>query len=376
MPHLRSLTITDIDPLCYPDDIAMALFASPKLDTVNLHWSPRMRDAGEPSVHLYSYFRHNISAKKKLKLKQIGFYNLFALTSPEIDGIIEFSDIQSLTMLNSFGLDDQDGHHQPSLAAFLDSSWARPPGNLIGLKSIRHDKMSKKFTNHLSDLYGLERIYLVNARHIPPSNGHSAPSDTSPITASTPSSNLSSETTPSTRTAASNATRDLCLDIIISNHGPTLKHLILPDRWLLPDKLVGRLFRACPNITQLALALEFKDGLWGLRMLLPFLKKIRAVRLLVPNSVQEYAKKFECMIGTEDGEQEEHIGRELTGDEFPNLKYVGMGWEVWEIGGTYEKVVVNEDGEEEVVVSRRVRRVGRETVKDVEIWKMDSLDVI
>jgi hypothetical protein len=377
MPHLRSLTVTDMDPLCYPDDIASTLFGSPKLDTLKLHWSPRMRDAGEPSVQLQSYFRHNISAKKKLKLRHLGFYNLFALTNPEIESIIDFSDLQSMTMLNAFGVDDQDAQRS-ALTTFLDSSWARPPVDFVHLKSVRHDKMSKRFVRHLSDIYGLEKMYMVNARHTPPQNGHHPPSDPSPTSSLTPSSNPSSETTPSARTA-NNCVRDLCLDTIISNHGPTLKHLILPDRWPLPNKLVARLFNACPNITQLALALEFKDSFGGMRMLLPFLKKIRAVRILMPTAGlehPEYVKKFECMVNTEDKEHEEHIGRELAGDDFPNLRYVGMGWKVWEIGGTYEKLVVNEDGQEEMVVRRRATLIGRDAVKDVEIWKMDSLDVV
>ena len=378
MKHLRSLTITDIDPLCYPDDIAMILFASPRLDTMKLHWSPRMRDVSEPSTQLHSYFRHNIAAKKKLKLREMGFYNLFALTSPEIEDIIDHSALQSMTLLNAFGADDSEGT-KSTLTTFLDSSWARPPGDLVQLKSMRFDKMNRKFANHLSSLYGLEKIYLVNARHTPPQNGHYAPPDPSPTSASTPSSNPSSETTPSTRTASNNAVRDLCIDVIISNHGPTLKHLILPDRWPLPNKIVARLFSACPNITQLAIALEFKDSFSGMRMLLPFLKKIRAVRILNPTAgleSQEHAKKFECMVSTEDEEHEEHIGRELAGDEFPHLKYIGIGWKVWELGGLHEKLIVNEDGQEEMVVRRRAKRIGRDAVKDVEIWNLDSLDVV
>ena len=379
MKNLRVLTVTDMDPLCYPDDIAMILFGSPKLDTLKLHWSPRMRDAGEPSTQLHSLFRHHIAIKKKLKLRHLGFYNLFALTNPEINAIFEFSCLQSATMLNAFGVDDAQGS-QSSLAAFLDSSWARAPTDLDNLKSIRHDKMSKHFANHLSDVCGLEKIYLVNARHIPSNNGHQPPSPTSASTSSSnPSSYPASATRTLTRAASDNAVRDLCLDVIMSNHGPTLKHLILPDRWPLPNKLVARLFNACPNITQLALALEFKDGFAGMRMLLPFLKNIRAVRVMIPTAgleSQENVKDLECAVNSEDDEHEDHIGRELAGDEFPHLKYVGMGWKVWEIEGLYEKLVVNEDGQEEMVVRRKSKRVSRDAVKDVEIWKMDSLDVV
>jgi hypothetical protein len=375
MPHLRSLTVTDMDPLCYPDDIAMTLFASPKLDSLKLHWSPRMRDAGEPSVQMQSYFRHNIAAKRILRLRHIAFHNLFGITSPEVEMVIDHSNMQSITMLNAFGQDEQ----QSSLAAFLDSTWSRLPDGLVHLKSIRHDKVSMKFARHLGDVHGLERIYLVNARHVPPHNGYHPPPDPSPVAALTPSSDPSSETTPFARTAANNSVRDITLDNIISNHGSTLKHLILSDRWPLPNKLVARLFNACPNITQLAIALEFKDSFGGMRMLLPFLKKIRAVRILIPTAGLDgldYFKKFECMVMGDDEEHEENIGRELAGDDFPNLRYVGLGWKVWEIGGTYKTMVMNEDGQQEMAVRRRSKRVSIDAVKDVEIWKMDSLDVI
>lgn len=383
MPHLQSLTVTDIDPLCYPDDIASVLFGSPKLDTLKLHWSPRMRDVGEPSIHLHSYFRHNIAAKKKLKMKHIGFYNLFALTGPEIEGVFDYSNLQSMTMLNSFG-SDETASAKSSLATFIDGSWTRPPEGLVEVRSVRHDKTSKKFGNRLSDLYGLEKIYLVNARHIPSQNGHHPP-DPSPTSISTTSSNHSepqyhsSESAPCTLTASSKALRDLYLDVIISNHGPTLKHLILPDRWPLPNRLIARLFNACPNITQLALAVEFKEHFAGMRLLLPFLKKIWAVRILMPSAgtaPHEDVKRLESVVSTEDEEHEEQMGRELAGDELPHLKYVGMGWKVFELGGLYQKTVTNEDGQEETVVRRRVKRVDSDVVKDVEIWKMDSLDVV
>lgn len=379
LPHLRSLTVTDIDPLCYPDDIATTLFASPKLETLKLHWSPRMRDVGEPSIQIQSYFRHNISAKQKLKIKHIAFHNLFAMASPEIKDVMDHSRLEGFTMLNSFGADDQAAP-QSSLAIFLDSSWGRPPENLAQLKSIRHDELSKKFARQLAEVYGLEKIYLVNARHVPPSNGHQPQSDPSPTSTSTSISHQSNETTSSSRAAANNSLRDLYLDNIMSNHGATLKHLLLSDRWPLPNKLVARLFNACPNITQLAVALEFKDSFGGMRMLLPFLKKIRAVRVMMPSASQEshdYVKRFECLANTTNDKHEERIGRELAGDDFPHLRYVGMDWKIWEIGrGSYEEKVVNEHGEEETVLRRKVKRVGRDAVKDVEIWKMDSMDVV
>ena len=374
MPHLRAVTITHIDPLCYPDDISTLLFASKKIDTLKLHWSPRMRDAVEPSVQLQTYFRHNIAAKQGLKLKEMGLYNLLAFQVPELDHAIDHSRMERFTLLNSFGGEDEGA--APSLATFFDSTWMRPPKELTRILSIRHDRPGKHFLKHLGEIYGMERLYLINPRHVPAvQNGHTGPS---PQSSSTPST-TPSDATPNTRSAPKTSHRDACIDTIISNHGSTVKHLILPDRWPLPSKVVARLFRGCPNLTQLAIALEI-SSFSELRMLLPFLKKIRAVRLLMPTTGSEaQQQKFGSIVEEEDEVHEEHIGTE-TAEDFPNLKYVGMDWKVWELGGHYQKTikVVNEDGEEEerVVHRRRAKRVDMEVVKDVEIWKMDSLEVI
>jgi hypothetical protein len=52
---------------------------------------------------------HNVAAKKRLRLKEIGVYNLFALTSPEIEGMVDHSNMHSVTMWNAFGGDDHPG---------------------------------------------------------------------------------------------------------------------------------------------------------------------------------------------------------------------------------------------------------------------------
>ena len=245
---------------------------------------------------------------------------------------------------------------------------------------MRHDRLSKHFVQHLGKMHGLERLYLINPRHIPMMpNGHTGPSPQSAPTPATTPSDASSNNVFNNRTVPKTSIRDACIDTIISNHGSTLKHLILPDRWPMSNAMVGRLFRNCPNITQLALAPEIAS-FSGMRMLLPFLKQIRAVRLLIPTTGDiAQQQKFASLVEEEDDVHEEHIGRE-TAEDFPNLRYMGLGWKVWELGGHFEKVfkVKNEDGvdEERVSRTRRCKRVDRGVVRDVEIWKMDSLDVI
>ena len=143
MPGLRSLTVTDIDPLCYPDDISTLIYESEKLEALKLHWSPRMRDAGEPSVYLQSYFRRNIAERKTLHLRNIGFYNLFAAVDPTVEDIIDHSFTETVTLLNCFGADDEASRQNGPMQSFLDRTWNHPPPNLIRVRSLRYDRLNK-----------------------------------------------------------------------------------------------------------------------------------------------------------------------------------------------------------------------------------------
>jgi hypothetical protein len=91
------------------------------------------------------HFRRNIAAKKRLGLKETGLGSLFGLTSLETENIVGHANMHSLTVPNTSEVDDQ----QPSLATFLDSSWSRPRYDLVRLKSVRHDKVSRVFARRL-----------------------------------------------------------------------------------------------------------------------------------------------------------------------------------------------------------------------------------
>ena len=80
-------------------------------------------------------------------------------------------------------------------------------------------------------------------------------------------------------------------------------------------------------------------------ILVPLLRKLWAVRVPFPTP-----------------EHHEKMGKDLAEHfDFPELRYIGLGRLVWELGGIYE-----EDG----MRKRRMKRISREDVKDVEIWKM------
>lgn len=77
MANLRKFKATDIDPLCYPDDISMLLLGSKKLEDLRLHFSPRMRREAECSLNLDTYFGRCLRAEYSIPLKHLGFQNFY-----------------------------------------------------------------------------------------------------------------------------------------------------------------------------------------------------------------------------------------------------------------------------------------------------------
>jgi len=203
------------------------------------------------------------------------------------------------------------------------------------LKSIQYDRLDRGFAHCLGSITGLERMYML---------------DFSPYT------EPSLQATPGTGSVAAERQklRDMFLDAIVTNHGATLRHLMLPRDWPLPTSWIAKLFRTCPNITQLSLATEC-EPLEAMGILVPFLRKLWAIRVRFPGSVEPYENKMEKDLA-------EHF-------DFPELRYIALEEEVgfarlvWEVGEIYEK-----DG----MRKRTMKRIGREDVEGVEIWKMGT----
>ena len=395
MPNIEYFAMTHYDPLCFPDDISLLLLHASKLKTLIFHFSPRMRDAGEPSVLITNLVRRNIAAGRRLHPKKVGIYNLFAMQNgPELSNAIDLSNLENVTFLNSFGQDEDVSPKLNSsgvnggMLAFFDQSWTSPPDTVTCPKTERHDRVHKRHAQMLHKFIGIERLYLINARHnagLNRSSGHTSGTDPSPASSSS-----SRSDSPSRNPISGHNTslRDMYLDAICSNHGATLRHLIFPARWPLSAKQVACLFRACPRLTQLSMGMD-KKTFPQLRMLVPFLKHLWAMRLVPPPDADSKTincgKPFEAI---EDSMTEGLMGSELAATgEFLELRYVGVGEKVWEVGGKYEEVNVikvpgsDKDGREaefreEMVPKRRLKRLKIDDVKDVEIWKMDTQDVV
>ncbi|KAJ5312579.1 hypothetical protein PENANT_c007G06227 [Penicillium antarcticum] len=378
MPHLRCLKITDIDPLCYPDDIATLLWKSRKLRDLKLHWSPRMRDAQEPSVSLHDYFRKLIANKQPLAVKKMSFQNLYAFHTEDFNFAFDPTTVEDVTFLS--------GVEGSNLAnTFMENSWPTvPPHGKLRIKSVRMDAVSKRNAEFIGNFQDLERLYFVNVtsesndylnspRHglasssaLTPPTYESQPngaingtSSNSPITSASPASQLT----------ATSSIRDVYLSHISVNHGATLRNLLLPSRWPLSTGMVGRLVHSCPNLEQLALATEF-TSMDSLSLLIPFLRKLKALRLLIPPSSGQpqnvpagsapgisrsaqrdttlglsrplketiaNAKSFTELVEMDDTALTDLISHDLANEQvYGNVKVLGLGWKAWELRECYK----------------------------------------
>ncbi|KAF4761224.1 hypothetical protein HAV15_008075 [Penicillium sp. str.  len=380
LPKLTSLTIRfPSNPLCYPDDIATLLCKSRKLRELKLHWSPRMRDAHEPSVSLHDYFRKLIASKQPLAVKKMSFQNLYAFHTEDFNFAFDPTTVEDVTFLS--------GVEGSSLVnTFVESSWPTvPPHAKLRMKSVRLDAVSKRNSEFIGNFSGLERLYFVNVTSessdllncprpgggavssalTPPTSEHhlsgvpSGNATNSPITSASPASQLN---------AIANV-RDLYLSHITTNHGATLRHLLLPSKWPLSTGMIARLVHSCPNLEQLALATEF-SSMESLGLLIPFLRKLKAIRLLIPQSSAQSpngpansalklsppsrvtsmydatkamqdtfanAKTLAEVVDIDDSILTEMLSYDLGNKQvYGNVKLISMGWKAWELRDFYK----------------------------------------
>lgn len=374
MPHLRCLKITDIDPLCYPDDIATILLKSKKLRELKLHWSPRMRLAQEPSVSLHDYFRKCIAAKHPLPVRKLCFQNMYAFHSEEFNIAFDPTTVEDVTFLSgtdNFGF----------VNTFVENSWPTVvPHKRLRLKSMRLDAISKRNSEFLGNFNGLERLYFVNVTsesidylNSPRPGAGSASSAFTPPASDVPNGtagNSPAAASPVTQLNMALAVRDSYLSVITTNHGASLRHLLLSSKWPLSTAMIARLVHSCPNLEQLALATEF-SSMESLGLLAPFLRKLVALRLLIPagspvpqsgpssatvkpaqegstpkgpparfkeiEDVINNARSLADLVDLDDELLMHMMSYDLADKKiFGNVQIVGMGWKAFELRGFYK----------------------------------------
>lgn len=362
IPSLKSLKIYDIDPLCYADDVSLLFLEAKKLEDLELIWSPRMRNAREPSVSLETFFGKLISAKHNLPLKRIAIKNLYTLENHECKKVLANSTLEEIIFINSIG-----GAADDPGTAFFDRSWRPQVDELPNLKMLRTNKISRSQSEVLRSIKGLERIYLIGAPR--PSRGDNRASDgTENDLTPLPNSPASSTNSPSNNCTTHNL-KDEYLEAITKNHGKTLRHLLLMPQWRLSSDDIALIVRHCPNLEQLGIGVEYAN-FTNLRLLVPFLSKLTAIRILDNPDDKAFAEKTKELA--DDGSHKQNIGSESNHQDW-KVRWIEIGNLLFEVG-KMELRFEPEDGPKGSW-RRPIWRRSLETVKDVEIFGMDSLEV-
>lgn len=240
-----------------------------------------------------------------------------------------------------------------SANVFLDDTWKNIPADMkTHFRATRVNEPAPQHVRMLSQATGLERLYFVNAK--PMKTGHT-PDD--PGAPATPGGTPPDED--------SMALGKQYMYTLTRNHGSSLKHLLLSDQWSLSQEDIGDLIRHCPNLEQLALAVNSASTLSIVRLLLPFLPKLYALRFLGNDPLEQQCRSITP------GKHLEVIGAYLDNLGAQQLKWMGIGDAVFKVGGRYE--VMQEDGSMEGI--REVWEMTAEDAKHVEIWGLDVLDL-
>ncbi|KAI7303475.1 hypothetical protein KC315_g15653 [Hortaea werneckii] len=360
MANLRALKIEEYDPLCYPDDLSLLILQSRRLEDLRLHFSPRMRREAEPSLSLGTFFGRCAKAGYRPKLKHFALQNFIGANLDGIEHSYHPDTCQSVTMFDTFG---GAGNSTPSAATvFLDSMWNDMSHDMSPhFRCMRGNEVNEKFTEMLKTFSGLERLYLVSGRD-QPSAQQGTPE----------SSQLSPRAQTVTPVGSPTGSDDMkllgrqYLHTLSHYHGQSLKHLLLPRDWAWNAEEMGTLIRFCPNLEQVGFALNTSNQAI-LRLLLPFLVKLKAFRLLHNHHLSESMR----MVSHED--RMSAIGAELprVGSAACSLRWIGMGSTVYRVDGDCD--VEMEDGTFEI--RREITMVPREEVRNVEIWRLDTLDL-
>ncbi|KAM0721470.1 hypothetical protein Q7P37_002394 [Cladosporium fusiforme] len=362
MPNLVAFSAIDIDPLCYPDDISVLLLGSKNLRDLRLHFSPRMRRSAEPTLNLDTYFGRCSKAGYVPKLKHFAMQNWFGPHTHSLSSIMNHKTCESMTFLDTFG-----GAQGGSANVYVDDTWRDIPlGYKTDFRSIRFNEFAEQHVDMINASSGLEYVYVVNDRAGKPSMSSSVTSPSSDYI--TPDDSPSATTDPLSRLGDIPMLGQQYVRAFTTNHGSSLKHLLLSAQWPLSEADLTNLIRACPNLTQLGLALNFPNHS-TLRLVLPFLTNLYAIRILYNHSFRSAEND---MASLSEDERIAILGRDLYLARPEKLRWIGSGEAVYKVGASYEHV--SADGTAEM--RRLVERVDPVEVADVEMWKLDSLDIM
>lgn len=322
-----------------------------------------MRDAREPSVHPAQLFGRMMAVKYVMPLDTLAIQNLFVHRDESDVNIMNLNTIQELTMLNSTTGLGGDGS-----TAFVDGTYRKPEGMIPPiLRLLRADKVSRQLCDFLTHITGLERLYLIGPQnHQSRGNSKDRSNSATPFPCSPESTNSSSEGTDMNHIVS---LKDDYIEAITKYHGKTLKHLLLLPQWRLTDDDIAIIVRQCPNLEQLGIGGDFSN-FKNLRLLVPFLSNLTTMRLLGNPDDPTFVNKMREM--DEWGIHEEKIGEETVNRDWSKLRWMELGADdlIFEIGKRIPMETGGRTG-----WKRKVDRRPYDVVKDISIWKMDTLDI-
>lgn len=347
MANLRAFRAINIDPLCYPDDISVLLLNSKKLEDLRLHFSPRMRREAESSLSLDAYFGRCRMANYKLRLKHFGMQNFYGSNTQGVANIVDHDTCKSIAFLDMFG--GVRGNHAN---IFLDDTWKDIPKDFkTDFRATRCNEPASQHVQLISNSAGLERLYFV---------GSQQPKVSSPD-------GMEGLATPDGSPLDSDAAAlgKQYIYALTRYHGKSLKHLLLSDQWHLDQEDIGDIVRYCPNLEQLGLAVNQPSHLDTVRLLLPFLKELRALRFLGTEALQTRCNE------QEPGTELVNMGIWMEKLDAPHLRWMGIGEHIFHIGGTVP--ALQEDGN--VQLMREVTKATWADARGVELFRLDVLDI-
>ncbi|KAK1820621.1 hypothetical protein LTR12_004924 [Friedmanniomyces endolithicus] len=333
MKSLRVFKATDIDPLCYPDDISMLLLGSPMLLDLRLHFSPRMRREAEPTLSLSTYFGRCAKANYSIPCTHFAMQNWFGPMD-----MFSMQTCRSVTFLDTFGGIGSGGNAQN---VYVDDTWKDLPP-----VASQHVELLRR-----SDA-GVTNMYFVGAKT--PKLEGAVFDPTSPITPGD---------SPPADEEMSRLGQEY-LHVLTRQHGQILRRLLLREEWTLTPDEVGDLARYMPNLEQLGLALGAESSA-VLRLLAPYWPKLIAIRLLHSEVLAEH------MRTVSHEERMAALGANLGQAGVEKLQWIGFGDAVYKVGKGYQHIV--EDGTWEW--RREVTWASKADVQHIEVWGLDNLDI-
>ncbi|KAK4554285.1 hypothetical protein LTR86_008493 [Recurvomyces mirabilis] len=351
MANLRAFKAMDIDPLCYPDDISMLLLHSRKLEDLRLHWSSRMRREAEPSLSLDTYFGRCIRAGYSMKVKHIGLQNFFGNNMRGMEEILDRDACRSMCALDMFG--GVGSRMSTARNVYIDDSWRQiPPEMRCAFRQMRTNEVAPQHVELIRrNEVPLESMYFVSHKYCE----GKADSIASPITPEYAPMGSEEEMTRLGKDYVS---------VLTGPNSRSLKHLLLRDEWALTEEEISHLVRSCPNLEQLAMALGTKS-LAIIPLLIPFLSKLRAFRILHNEHVAENMR----VMSHE--QRMEMMSKDMWKGGMKDLRYIGIGDAVYKVGNNYQ--VTMEDGSSEW--RTEVTLGSQAEVQHMEIWGLDNLDI-